>query len=229
MWLGPEASFGGAGARLRAGACCVGCGVRKAPRFLPLGLTPLAFSAQQAAEGGVWLGLRHDDPSQVARMAVVYLFFAFAFWPFWIPFSLVFLERRRKTRWLLVGMAGLRPVWLWLYAPLAFDPSRWLSAEVMHHSIAYLVNELPVFQLVPRTTWRAAYLVFICLPLVIARPGADAGTWNLLYGVGLVAGLFAFSYLFYWYAFTSIWCFFAALLSLLVAFVFARLPEESRQ
>jgi hypothetical protein len=60
------------------------------------------------------------------------------------------------------------------------------------------MSELPAFQLVPRPVWRAAYLVFICLPLVIARPKGGGGNRNLVFGGSLVAALFVVSYLFYW-------------------------------
>ncbi len=77
----------------------------------------------------------------------------------------------------------------------------------------------------PRTAWRIAYLAAICVSLLAARPGGG-DRLRILLGV-LVAALFAFCYLVYWYAFTSVWCFFAALLALLLGVVFARLPDHS--
>jgi hypothetical protein len=223
MCFSAEASFAAGAALLPVGAFCVHRAIRRDYRFLPLALTPVAFAVQQAAEGTVWLGLHHGDAVLVERGAVVFLFFALAFWPFWIPFSLLFLESRGGGKKLLAAVSVLSLVWLWLYAPLAADPGRWLSTEVLHHSIAYDINELPAFHLAPRIAWRVAYLAFICGPLLAARPGG-ADRLRLLVG-GLVAVLFAFCYLVYWYAFTSVWCFFAALLALLLAVVFAGLPE----
>jgi hypothetical protein len=210
---------------LPVGAFCVHRAISRDGRFLPLALTPVAFAAQQAAEGFVWLGLDHGDPALVGRGAVVFLFFALAFWPFWIPFSLLLLESRRAGKRLLATATVLSLVWLWLYAPLAADPGRWLSTEVVHHSIAYDFNDLPAFHLVPRTAWRIAYLAFICVPLLAARPGG--GDRLRLFVGSLVAVLFVLSYLVYWYAFTSVWCFFAALLALLLGVVFARLAERA--
>jgi hypothetical protein len=116
MCFSAEASFASAAALVPVGAYCVRCAIRKNLRFLPLGLTPVAFGAQQAAEGGVWLGLRHGDATGVERMAIVFLFFALAFWPFWIPFSLLFLEGGRLGRGLLAGLTAASLIWLWLYA-----------------------------------------------------------------------------------------------------------------
>jgi hypothetical protein len=225
MCFSAAASFAAGAALLPVGAFCVHRAVQRDRRFLPLALTPVAFAAQQAAEGCVWLGLNHGDPVLAERGAVVFLFFALAFWPFWIPFSLLCIEGRRPGRILLAAMTVLSLVWLWLFAPLAADPGRLLSTAVVHHSIAYDFSDLPAFHLVPRTALRVAYLAFICVPLLAARPGGE-DRLRFLAGA-LVAALFGFSYLVYWYAFTSVWCFFAALLALLLGVAFARLPARA--
>ena len=68
----------------------------------------------------------------------------------------------------------------------------------------------------------------VVVPLVM---GFNRGRLN---GGGRLPGLlgrlalgtaFVVSSYFFWYAFTSVWCFFAALLAALLCFVFARLPD----
>jgi hypothetical protein len=174
MCFSAEASFAAAAALLPAGTYCVRQAATRDGRFFPLALTPAAFGVQQAAEGYVWLGLHHGDAMLAQRSALVFLFFALAFWPFWIPFSLFFPEVRGPARAFLAAAAALSAVWLWVYAPLAADPGRWLSTGVVHHSIAYEYGDLPAFRVVPRSAWRATYLAFICAPLLIARPGGTA-------------------------------------------------------
>jgi hypothetical protein len=226
MCFSAEVSFAAGAVLLPVGAYCVGRAARGDGRFVALGLTPIAFGLQQAAEGCVWLGLRHGHPGLLAPSAAVFLFFALAFWPLWIPLSLLFPESRRPAKAFLGAMVVLSPVWLWLYAPLAAGPGRWLSVEVVHHSIAYELSGLPAFQLAPRVVWRVGYLAFICLPLLVARPGSGYGN-RVGLGAGLlVAVLFAVSYLVYWYAFTSVWCFFAAVVSLLLGLAFRHLPAR---
>jgi hypothetical protein len=225
MCFSAEASFAASAALLPAGVYCATRAVRGDWRFFPLGITPIAFGLQQAAEGCVWLGLDQGHPALVTRSAVVFLFFALAFWPLWIPLSLFVPESRPPAKAVLALLVLLSPVWLWLYAPLALDPDRWLTTTIVHHSIAYDTSNLPAFQVAPRMVWRAGYLVFICLPLVVARPGTGSGAVRLGAGL-LVASLFGLSYLIYWYAFTSVWCFFAALVSLLLVVAFARLPRR---
>jgi hypothetical protein len=221
-----EASFTAAAALLPVGAYCVGAAIRKDRRFLALALIPVAFGVQQAAEGCVWLGLHHEDVALVRRGTMVFLFFALTFWPFWIPFSLMLPEGRRPVKMLLAATAVLSVVWLALYAPVALDPDQWARAHVVRHSIDYDTDSLPGFRVVPRALWRLAYLAFICGPLALARPGGGGGTSLRVLGGGVVAALFAVSYLVYWYAFTSVWCFFAAILSLALTVLFARLPAR---
>jgi hypothetical protein len=224
MCFSPQASFIAGGALLPAGIYCTQAALRKDPRFVPLALVPIAFGIQQISEGFVWLGLNEDNTALVERSSVVFLFFAIAFWPCWIPLSLAIADSRRRQQtalWLLsiVGLA-----WLWLYFPLAVDPAKWLTTEVVQHSIRYNVGELPAFALAPRLVWRFGYLLMICVPMVVGRidPRASRGA-NLTSGL-LVAGLFAVACILYSYAFLSVWCFFAAVLSLLLCRVFYRLP-----
>jgi hypothetical protein len=227
MCFSAEASFTATAALLPVGAYCVGAALRKDRRLLPLALIPVAFGVQQAAEGCVWLGLHHDDGVLVQGGAAVFLFFALAFWPFWIPFSLVVPEERRTQRVILATAVVLSVVWLVLYAPVALDPARWARADVVNHSIAYDTENLPGFQFVPRAVWRTAYLAFICGPLLLAKRNGGGGTRLRVLGGAAVAGLFAVCYLVYWYAFTSVWCFFAAVLSLMLAALFAKLPARN--
>jgi hypothetical protein len=222
MCFSPEASFGATALLLPLGAYCVRRAVRNDLRYLPLALTPLAFGVQQAAEGCVWYGLRHDDPALVASASALFLFFALAFWPFWVPFSLLFVERRRPTRLFLGATAALSLSWLIFYTQLALVPHHLLRAQAVRHSIDYGLADLRGFRDAPALVWQLAYLAFICAPLLLARPGGHKLIWRI--GGGLIAALFVVSYLVYRYAWASVWCFFAAVSSLLLVFAFAKLP-----
>jgi hypothetical protein len=226
MCFSAEASFASATALGAVGAYCVRNALRKDQRFLALALTPLAFGVQQAAEGCVWLGLHHDDTALIERGTVIFLFFALAFWPFWIPFSLLLPDPRRPAKIFLATTTILSAIWLVLYAPVALDPASW-HPQVLHHSIDYGTEHLPGFRVVPRIVWQVGYLAFIALPLAIAQTGGR--NWLRLFGGGALVLLFAVSYFVYEYAFTSVWCFFAAILSLALAIVFNRLPYRATQ
>jgi hypothetical protein len=225
MCFSAEASFAAGAVLLPAGAYCVRSAMRKDFRYVPLAFIPLVFSLQQFDEGFVWLGLNHGHGQMVRNASVVFLFFGIAFWPFWIPLSLWFVERHRRGKMLLACLTVLSLAWLWLVLPVAADPDQWLSTRVVHHSIRYEFGSLPGFRIAPREIWRAAYLLAICVPLLICRSiSGEAHPLRWVAG-GLVAGLFAVSYVVFWYAFTSVWCFFAAILSIGLCRVFRRLPK----
>lgn len=225
MCFSPEASFTAGALLLPAGIYCEQAALRKNPRFALLGLVPIAFGLQQITEGFVWLGLKNGDMELVQRWSVIYLLFAVAFWPIWIPLCLAIAERRPKHRWALglLAVAGLG--WLWLYSPLAIDPAKWLSTEVQHHSIHYEVGDLPGFMLAPRFLWRAGYLAIIVASLALGELDPGGNRWSSAITGIIVAVLFGISYGVYWYAFLSVWCFFAAFLSLLLCRAFWNLPR----
>jgi hypothetical protein len=200
--------------------------VRKNATYLPLALVPVAFGLQQFSEGFVWVGLHRDDTALVRQASLIFLFFAVGFWPCWIPFSILLIETRRWTRWLLslLTLAGL--TWFWLYFSIAEDPVKQLETQVVKHSIRYEVGEIPAFQVAPRLAWRLAYVAVICVSLALARFDTGAGPQKASFWGGLlIAGLFLVSYFLYWHAFLSVWCFFAAVASLLLCSVFFKLPK----
>jgi hypothetical protein len=226
MCFSTEASFTAAAALLPVGAYCVHSAIGKNMRFLPLALTPVAFAVQQAAEGCVWYGLGHAHRMMVQWSTAIFLFFALAFWPFWVPFSLRFVERRRLARVILTIVAALSLSWFGFYVVAVLSPERDLYARVVGHSIDYGLADLHGFRRLPLVIWQLVYLACICGPLLIARTGSGAARWRLCGGI--VAALLVVSDLVYWYAFASVWCFFAAVSSLLLAFTFIKLPPQVR-
>src|SRR5262249_18220295 len=84
MCFSPEASFIARAALLPPRASCLAPPARRRPRRLPLAAVPLAFAVQQASEGVVWLALGSGDAGLTRAASLVFLFFALAFWPFWV-------------------------------------------------------------------------------------------------------------------------------------------------
>jgi hypothetical protein len=227
MCFSPEASFTVGGALLPAGIYCTQAAVRKDPRFVLLALVPITFGLQQISEGFVWLGLRQENAALVEHASVIFLFFAIAFWPCWIPLSLAVAEPRPRQQTVLTLLTVVGLAWLWLFYPLAIDPPKWLTTDVVGHSIRYNVGELPGFALAPRLVWRLGYLLMIVVPLAVGRIDPGGNRWASLTGGLIVAVLFAIAYGVYWQAFLSVWCFFAAVVSLLLCGVFRRLPVRT--
>lgn len=201
MCFSPVASFVTAGL---TGAIGVVCLARvNHPRELPLAMTPLIFGVQQAIEGGLWLSLpTAPHSSLVAGLTLAFLFFAEVFWPVYAPLAARSLEPDARRRRLMlaclaigVGVAGIL-LWRLLTGPRV--------AEIANSCIVYRTmpgDPIPI---------GLGYLAATSLPLVLSSRRAIL----VLGGVTLTGCVVA--YAFYWEAFLSVWCFFAAAASIVI-------------
>ena len=197
--------------------------MRRNYSFVPLAVLPLIFSIQQVSEGCVWYGIERDNAELVQRAVLVFLFFAIPFWLFWIPFCLLFIEPRKSRRLffgvvMLGGLAGgLVP-----YLPVFLNPEL-LNVQVLHHSIQYNIPVVAIISVCSSICLAVLYLLIVASPLL----GTSLSKNFIGFGVVLVVSAVV-SYLFYWYAFASVWCFFAAILSFFMCFFFGNLPAAKR-
>lgn len=220
MCFSAEASVGVAVALLPAGAYCVAAAWRKDRRYLPLAAVPVLFGLQQLCEARVWAGLDLGDPDLARVPSLGFLFFAFVFWPVWVPLAVAAVEPRGRKRWALVALGGVgAAVGAAYYLPIAAADGRGLNPAVVGHSIRYDFSAVPA---AAGWAWLAGYLGTVCGPLLVSeeRRLRPLGT---AVAVSAVA-----SYALFAYAFASVWCFLAAVLSVYLAYVFFRLPEPSQ-
>jgi hypothetical protein len=180
--------------------------VRARSQFL-FALIPLLFALQQFAEGFVWLALKGGPFAYLEGiMVVAFLFFAFVIWPTWIPLSVAVMEthetrKRALSFMILIGLAisAILAASLWFYPP---------SADIRGHHIMYQVKTIVDFM------GNAWLLVAYCIPVIGSFFISD-NRWLRLFGIGALASAFTAHGL--WAAwFTSVWCFFAAVLSVFV-------------
>lgn len=220
MCFSAEASFAVGGALIPAGVYCVRAAWLKQPRLIPLALMPLAFGTQQIAEGFVWVGLHHGDVAIVRAASLVFLFFALAFWPFWCSFLNAILETRPWRTRLFIVLAVVTSGWFWiLYYPLLVGPESRLSVEIVHHSLNYNYFPLPVHHYIPRPLLVVLYVLSSAVPMLLGQNILGRLPLTLLLGsVVVAAALFN-------YAFISVWCFFAAVLTSYLCVVFYRLSR----
>lgn len=221
MCFSAEASFVASAVLLPAGVYCTTVAARKRPACLPLAVIPIVFSLQQFCEGFVWVGLERGDADLVAVSSLLFLAVALGFWPFWVPFSLLFMEGRRRVKWWLsaVALFGMA-LGCALYVPLLLNPEEWLDVSVVHHSLRYNPRGLPVFSLAQHELWDFAYGAAVLAPFFIAPANGRFVVFRVLLAVSVGVTFLAFHD-----AFVSVWCFFAALLSALLCFTFSRLDE----
>jgi len=217
MCFSATASFGAAIGLATVGAVSIGMARRLDPeRWQPLALMPLLFALQQALEGVVWLGLDAPAPASGLRMvSLAYLGFAFALWPIWIPWSALRLAADLLAPWKrrlfrsLWGVGALLGAGLWI--PLLLDPGL-INPIVRRGSIDYQVH--PAWtDLLGHLAITLIYALIICLPLLL-HPYRRLR----LLGVAL-AVVFAVAQLAFLHAFSSVWCYFSALISSLVIWI----------
>lgn len=164
---------------------------------------PLLFAWHQFNEGMVWLALTGDLPiGGLQGWGFAYLLYAQGLLPLLIPLGVWLIEpNRRRGRWILPFLllgTGLTVYQLW--ALLDFDTEIYLQG----HSVVY---DNPA---TGHTLVAVFYVMATCGALFFSG-------YPYIVGLGAVnlAGLLAVLY-FKQYAFTSVWCAYAAVVSVLI-------------
>jgi hypothetical protein len=214
MCFSATGSFALAGLLTGVGGLSLARSSMPAPRMFAA--VPLLFAAQQAAEGVVWRTLESPRPDGMHALAIqVFLAVALVVWPLWLPVSLRLIERdasrRRMLLWVIVVGALVAGC-------AAFLLVRWEpTASIVGHSIHYDYGTR--HGLLSSALYLAIYAIPTVVPFFLstARRARTIGTVLVISLVVAIAVERS--------ALTSVWCFFAAVLSGLVL-VSAR--EEER-
>lgn len=172
-------------------------------RQVPLGSIPFVFAAQQAIEGGLWLTLDHVWPASLKPvLANGFAGIALIGWPLLAPFALLLVEESRPRR---AMMAGLLVIGAGIAAYSVRDIfNHPYVAQAVGNSLCY-VNNSPF----PPVLF-ASYALATCGPALIS-----SHRWLRAFGALVVCGALL-SAAFYFVAFLSVWCFFAAAASAIV-------------
>lgn len=169
---------------------------------VPFALIPLLFGIQQLTEGVIWLAFSHDRPLLSQIMMYLYSLFSHVLWPIYLPFAIGLMEAvswRKKTIFAF-GAAGVTAGLYLLYFIIASP----MVAEVAGRHIVYVS---PHFYVVPIML---LYLAATCVSCFFSSHG-----FVKLFGVLMLLS-FITVYIVHITALVSIWCFFAAILSLLI-------------
>ena len=206
-------------ASFSAGAILLGLGAltlksARRPHELPLAAIPLLFAIQQLSEGVIWLTFRYEAPLLNAVMTHGYSFFSHVLWPIYVPVAVLLIEpRRRRRRALLAFVAagvavGVYLLFFLVTLPIVSRPTGQHIEYVSPHFFAAAVMTL--------------YLLSTTVSPILS-------THRLVKLFGVMALLsFGAAYFFYATWFISVWCFFAAILSVTIFFHFVlRRTERS--
>jgi len=180
---------------------------------LPFASIPLLFGIQQAIEGVVWLSFGAPLLHTIATYA--YMMFSHVLWPIFVPVSIMLLERdplRKKILWMfsLMGLAVGSYLAYYIITDVA-------TVQVINHSLCY---RSPNFY---PTLIMMFYLMVTCGSCFFS-------SHRIINFFGLALALsFAIAAWFFFETFFSVWCFLAAILSVLVYWYFKREERNKRK
>ena len=219
MCFSATASFSASAVLIPVGLLCLKQATKLNRAYLPISLLPLVFGIQQAFEGGLWLGLGTANQGLIRITALGFLFFSHFFWLFWMPLSSYMLEQDRRRKNIIKVFIFIGSIYgASLYFPLLVHYTDFTIA-LINDSIAYQV-ELIYDPLVPRLLIRAFYALVVLIPLLIATD-----RYIKYFGILIFISV-AFTTIVYKQTFISVWCYFAAILSLYIIFM---IYQKSRQ
>ncbi len=173
-------------------------------RQIPLAVLPLLFAVQQLCEGILWIFLNnHYEPNIVYYFCeYLYMLFGYVLWPTLFTVGALMLEdvpwRRTVISLFLLGALAMS-----IYN-LRLVLTSGAQLAIVDKSIRYIgVTRYEGF----------AYLITVTAPFVFS---SIPGLWLL----GVMAPIsFTISFYAYWNNFVSIWCLFAAMISIGLLFV----------
>jgi hypothetical protein len=181
----------------------------KQPREVLLAAMPCLFAVHEFIEGFVWLGLDGTLSPQVAHnMGAAYVLYAQGLLPFLMPLAVYLIEptiRQRRRMLAFVILGGLLALYL-LWGLIAYP----LAISMQAHSVLY-------DNVITTTTLVAVlYVIATCGSLFFSGYGplVELAWANL---VGLLVVMLVKRY-----AFTSVWCAYAAAVSVIIYFFFRR-------
>ena len=176
--------------------------INKKKSEVPLSLFPLIFAVHQLTEGLLWLNHTGVVPDTY-KPGLVYAFvlIAFVFWPIYVPFSAYMTETGRMRRKIIIfcQLVGIYIGITFLVSIIRNTP----DATFLEHSISYGVHGPPKSL--------APYMIAVTIPFLIATDKK-----LLLFGIALLIACGTAVYTACSGTFPSVWCFYAAILSLII-------------
>jgi hypothetical protein len=184
-------------------------------REIPLALIPLAFATQQLVEGALWLTLPVAPAGGLSSsLTQAFLVYSLAFWPVFAPFTAWSMETvplRRVATGLCLAL-GIALAAYFATTVLAAPHTSCISGGHIVYQVG--IKEHLLVGLL--------YLAATGGALAISSHRAVS-----LLGTIVIAGSVT-AYLFYWSVFISVWCFFAAVCSVVILLHFERARAARR-
>lgn len=178
---------------------------------------PLLFGMQQLAEGFVWLSLTNSDYAEsVPWLTRVFIFFAQVLWPFWVPLSIMFFERENGRTLILGITTGMGFLVSALMLHRMFTEN--ITTIVQEHHITYVFGE-------PSSLVKSFAILYFIATICSPFFSSYKRMWVL---GGSISVSFFVTKIFFEESLVSVWCFFAAVISILVYWIVSRSEKTKR-
>jgi len=206
MCFSAEASFIGGAVILSIGVVAVKT-VHKRSQLL-FAYIPVFFGLQQMVEGILWLTIPNPELALMQSLGkYVFLTMADVLWPVMIPLSILFMEEnpKRKKILSLFLLTGMLMSLYYAFCLLFFH----VTPEIIKYHIHYKNN-------FPEKLSNAAFVIYLLatiVPLFVSSIKRMRLFGYLLIFSCAVTAIFFTQYL------TSVWCFFAALISVVIFWI----------
>jgi len=176
---------------------------------------PLFFGFQQFVEGFMWLILQHPEYSRFQETDMyAFLIMAQVFWPMMIPMAVLHMEKNKKkikALWLLLGIGLLVSIY-YIVCMLTYQ----VTPQISGYHIHYLEHSPKILTFIAFVL----YLIASITPLFISSIKRTHLLGILMSLSCLVTIIFFTQYL------TSVWCFFAALISAVIYWILSDFRKE---
>lgn len=174
----------------------------KTKQEILLAMIPFLFSIQQSAEGILWLSTSGGPTSKI--MMYIFLFFAMVIYPTYTPLAVRLIENNKTRRKILNALLimGIL-ISLYLFYTLVIYQ---VEYKILGNHIHYFTGD----KILPGPYGLALYAAVTAGSCLIS-----SHKWINIFGIGLLLSL-PISLYFYISSYGSVWCFFAAALSLVI-------------
>lgn len=229
MCFSAEASFTSAGVLAIIGAITLREARKETSpqKLCYLAVIPLMFALQQFFEGIVWVTMPPEyDYFLLHKISVQgFLIFAGMFWPVWIPYTLYSLEEDPKRKKILCVTLSLGII---VAAASALSMIIFGNeAHIVAHNIAYpLPLNAQEHGLFPYS--KIGYVIILGLYVLVTIGSSFISTvrYVWIFGVLTLIG-FIGAQILYAKAFGSVWCFFAAIISIVCYFIVKKSQSQN--
>lgn len=190
----------------------------EATHQIPFASIPLVFAVQQFSEGMGWLALSNPAFASFEKVSTyTFLFFAQIVWPLWVPIGITMLEKnanRKKILKVFIGIGVLVSAYF-AHRLLMYGA----KANIGGHHVAYK-------QVYPDSLNHIADMLYGVATLVPTFLSKTKKMW--VFGLALCISYLAAAIAYNNYI-LSVWCFFAAILSVLIYMIIKGIVTSERK